>query len=195
MNAASSWNCSTALRRRLAVGFALLAGSMFAAEPPAAPTAAGEYQVKAVFLFNFAQFVEWPSRTFVDARAPLVIGVLGEDPFGTYLDDLVKGDKIVERPIVIRRFQRIEDVGDYHILYISNAESGALDKIIPALKDRSVLTVSDAVNFSRQGGMVRFVTESGKIRMRINVEAARAAALTISSKILRPATIVTREKD
>jgi hypothetical protein len=162
-----------------------------AAEP--APSA--EYQLKAVFLFNFAQFVEWPARAYRDAQAPLVIGVLGEDPFGSFLDRLVSGEKVGGRPLVVRRFQRVDEITECHILFISRSESARLGQIIARLKGRSLLTVSDADTFTRQGGIVRFVTENGKIRLRINVEAARVGELTISSKILRPAMIVTADKD
>ena len=154
-----------------------------------------EYQVKAVFLFNFAQFVEWPATAFREPQSPLVIGVLGEDPFGAYLDELVSGEKVTEHPLQVRRYQRVEDIADCHILFIGRMAPGQLERIVAQLKKRSVLTVGDGETFTRQGGMVRFVTESGKIRLRINVEAAKACGLTISSKILRPATIVTAEKE
>lgn len=154
-----------------------------------------EYRVKAVFLFNFAQFVEWPARTFRDAQSPLVIGVLGDDPFGAFLDEAVAGEKIGDRPLLVRRYRRVEEIADCHILFISRSESGQLEKIIASLKGRSVLTVGDTDTFIRKGGLVRFVTENNKIRLRINVEAARASDLTISSKLLRPATIVTADKD
>ena len=173
---------------------ALVLAGPAAAEAPA-PAPSPEYQVKAVFLFNFAQFVDWPAKAFPDAAAPLVIGVLGEDPFGPYLDELVRNEKISGRPLVVRRFRTAQEItGDCHILFVSHALAGQFDKIAPALQGRSLLTVGDAENFSRQGGMVRFVTESGKIRLRINVESAKECGLTISSKLLRWATIVTKEK-
>jgi len=158
-------------------------------------TPAAEYQLKAVFLFNFAQFAEWPERAFADARAPLVIGLLGEDPFGAYLEDLVKDEKIDTHPLQVRRFATVEDATACHILFISRSEATHLGNIVAQLKGRSILTISDADTFTRAGGMVRFVTDRGKIRLRINVEAAKACNLTISSKILRPATIVTAGKD
>jgi len=184
-----------ALRRRLTwlVGLVLLRLAVLAASAQAAVLP--EYQLKAVFLFNFAQFVEWPARAFRDAEAPLVIGVLGDDPFGAYLDDLVKGEKVGTRPLLVRRFKRPQDITDCHILFISRSETGALAEIIAQLKGRSLLSVSDADPFTRLGGMVRFVTDSGKLRLRINVAAARACDLTISSKILRPATLVTADND
>lgn len=154
-----------------------------------------EYQLKAVFLFNFAQFVEWPAEAFPDPKAPLVIGVLGKDPFGAYLDELVNGEKIGDRLLVIRRYGRVEDLTACHILFISRSEARNLDTIVTRLKERSLLTVSDAETFTRQGGMVRFAMENGKIRLRINVEAAKASKLLISSKVLRPDTIAPPGKD
>ncbi|MEJ1972225.1 MAG: YfiR/HmsC family protein [Lacunisphaera sp.] len=153
-----------------------------------------EYQVKAVFLFNFAQFVDWPDQTFSDAGAPLVIGVLGDDPFGAYLDELVRNEKIGKHPLAVRRFGRVQDITECHILFVSRAEAGQFDRIAAELKDRSLLTVGDTDSFKPHGGMVRFVMENGKIRLRINVESAKACGLTISSKLLRWATIVTQEK-
>ena len=163
------------------------------AKAASAPSA--EYQIKAVFLFNFAQFAEWPARAFADSRAPLIIGILGDDPFGPYLDELVKNEKIGGRPLLVRRYREMKEMAGCHILFVSRSEAARLDTIIPPLKGRSILTISDADAFNRQGGMVRFVTDNGKIRLRINVEAAKACDLTISSKIIRPSTIVTTGKD
>lgn len=164
------------------------------AEPPAALAPSHEYQVKAACLFYFAQFVEWPARAFADHRAPLVIGLLGDDPFGAYLDEYVRGEAVAGRAIVVRRFQQPDEIKDCHILFVSASETARADRLLAALKGRSILTVGDTENFSAQGGMVRLVIESGKLRLHINNAAAREAGLIISSKILRPATIVTREK-
>lgn len=154
-----------------------------------------EYQLKAVFLFNFAQFVEWPARSFHGADAPLIIGVSGTDPFGAYLDNLVTGEKVGTHPLVVRRYRRDEDPADCHILFVAASETTVLGPAIARLNGRSILTVSDIESFTREGGIVRFVTEGGKIRLRINVEAAKAVDLRISSKILRPATVVTKGKN
>ena len=178
-----AWLCGLFL-----LGFA---PPVVAAEPAPSP----EYQLKAVFLFNFAQFVEWPAQAYRDAKAPLVIGILGEDPFGAFLDRLVRGEKVGDRPLIVRRFRRVEDIAECHILFISRSEAAILGQVIAHLKGRSLLTVSDVDTFTRQGGIVRFVTENGKIRLRINVEAAKRCELTISSKILRPAMIVTADNN
>ena len=171
----------------------LLAGGRVDAPGQTAP--AKEYQVKAVFLYNFAQFVEWPEAAFPDAQTPLVIGVLGEDPFGGYLEDTVRGEKVNNRPLVIERYRRVEEVRICHILFISRSEADRLEKIFAELKGRNILTVGDFDGFTKSGGMMRFVTEKNKTRLRINLEAAKAARLTISSKLLRPAEIIASGKD
>jgi hypothetical protein len=155
---------------------------------PAAPSR--EYQLKAVFVFNFAVFVDWPPRSFADAQAPLVIGILGEDPFGEFLDSLVKGEKAQEHPLIVRRFKRVEEIDVCHVLFVSTSEAEKVPAILKALKGRSILTVSDIEDFTLSGGMVRFLTEKGKIRLRINLDEAKHAELTLSSKLLRPAEIV-----
>ncbi len=162
---------------------------------PAPTPTSPEYQLKAVFLFNFAQFVEWPPTAFPEPQTPLVIGVLGEDPFGAYLDETVRGEKVNNRPLVVQRFRQPEEIKHCHVLFISRSERDRLGQILPSLKGRNILTVGDAEDFAGRGGMIRFVTEKNKIRLKINVEAAKAADLTISSKLLRPAEIVTSGKE
>ena len=153
-----------------------------------------EYQLKAVFLFNFAQFVEWPAGTFTGEQAPLVIGILGSDPFRTALDDTVRNELVGQRPLMVQRYKRVEDIDSYHILFISKSEAGQLERVVDYLKNRSILTVSDIDNSARHGVMIRFLTEKKKIRLRINPGAAKAAGLTLSSKLLRPAEIITTEQ-
>lgn len=154
------------------------------------PTAASEYQLKAVFLFNFTQFVDWPPDAFGDEASPLVIGVLGTDPFGELLDEIVRGERVKGRPLVVQRYAHLEDVKACHVLFVSVSETARLKDIFAALKSRSILTVGDAEGFARRGGVISFATVDNKIRLKINLEAAQAAHLTISSKLLRPADIV-----
>jgi hypothetical protein len=154
-----------------------------------------EYQIKAVFLFNFAQFVTWPPEAFASQDQPLRIGILGGDPFGTFLDETVKGEKVGDHPLVIQRYGGVEEVRDCQILFVTASESGEMKEILSALKGKSILTVGDKEGFIRGGGMVRFIMVGNKIRLRINPEAAKSAGLTISSKILRLAQISEQGKD
>jgi hypothetical protein len=150
-----------------------------------------EYDVKAAFLFNFAQFVEWPPESFASAESPIVIGVLGEDPFGPALDQLISQEPVNGRRTVVRRFERVEDVDVCHLLFINVRNPARLAAAIGALNKRATLTVGDAEPFLDQGGMIQFVTQNNRIKLRINLDVATAAGLTLSSKLLRPAQIIT----
>jgi len=149
-----------------------------------------EYQVKAVFLFNFAQFVDWPPEAVADSQAPLTIGVLGENPFGDVLDATVRGERRGARSFVVRRYQRVEDIKICDILFISRPEGDRPEGVLADLKRRPILTVSDADGFAEHGGMIGFVTDRNRIRLKINLGVVQAAHLTISSKLLRVAEII-----
>jgi hypothetical protein len=169
----------------------LLAGACFmATQALSIADAPTENQVQAVFLFNFSRFVEWPPQTFTAPDVPFVIGILGSDPFGGRLDEAVRGEQIDQHPLLIRRYRNVSEIGDCQILYIDRSAGPDLPRILAALDHRSTLTVSDVDGSSQRGVMIQFTTENSRIRLRINVESARASGLTISSKLLRPAEIV-----
>jgi hypothetical protein len=149
-----------------------------------------ESDVKAVFLLNFAQFVEWPLDAFQDSDAPFVIGILGSDPFENTLDQIVQKERVRSRPVSVEHYRRVDEATSCHILFISPSETRRLPLILRALQGRPILTVSDVDGFARQGGMIRFVTENAKVRLLINNDAARAARLVISTKLLRLAEVL-----
>ncbi len=168
-----------------------VAGSILLGAPlHAAAATPTEYQLKAVFLYNFAQFVEWPATAFSSPQAPLVICVLGEDPFGADLDRVTAGETAQNHPIAVARHQDVSTVDTCHILFVSESEAPRFPQILEAVKGRNILTVSDAEGFAESGGMIRFVTLQKRVRLRVSVEPASAAQLAISSKLLRLAEIV-----
>jgi hypothetical protein len=154
-----------------------------------------EYQIKAVFLFNFTQFVQWPVSTFPENDSPLVIGILGDDPFKEYLDKTVQGEKTEGHPLVVQRFDKVEQIKTCQILFINIKDRTQLKYIFEKLKTLNVLTVGDTPNFSKEGGMIRFFTENDKTRIRINLEVVKNSGLTISSKLLRLADVVSSQND
>jgi len=160
------------------------------AAPALALAAPSEYQVKAVFLFNFSRFVEWPAAAFASAESPFVVGVFGHDPFGAELDEVVKGETVNGRPLVVRRVGSAVEAAQCQILFIHQSEDKRLAEVLSALDRHSTLTVSDLPGAAQRGVMIRLVTEGGRVRMRINVDSARAAELVISSNLLRAAEIV-----
>lgn len=166
----------------LAAALCFVAASTLQAQAPAR-----ENEVKATLLFNFCHFVQWPAKAFADDSTPFVIGILGRDPFGKFIDDLVKGEETHGRPIQVRRFSRVEEITTAHLLYVSLSEQGRVRHIIPALGGRPLLSVGEASEpgFARFGGMVEFTTDRGNIKIRINLDEARNAGLVISTKLLR----------
>ncbi len=176
---------------RFALVLAALISAALSGLADSAVDASPEYQVKAVFLFNFAQFVEWPPQSFEDAAAPFVIGVVGTDPFGSALEGAVRGETLNGRNFVIERYRTATEIRRCQILFISRSEAAHVGEISTALAGHSVLTVSDIEEPAQRGIMIRFVADNNRIRLRINAEAAKAAGLSISSKLLRPAELVT----
>lgn len=174
--------------RWIAPGLAL---ALLASGPvAAAPAPSREFQVKAVFLFNFTQFVLWPQTAFAHERGPLCIGVLGEDPFGAALEEAVAGETVRNRPVVVARFARVADVRDCHVLYIAASEAANADHILAQLHGKPILTVSDLPRFAQRGGIVRFYLEGAKVRLEINASAAQRHGLKLNSQLLNLARIV-----
>ncbi|MEP7263902.1 MAG: YfiR family protein [Bacteroidota bacterium] len=147
-----------------------------------------EDKIKAVFIFNFTHFVEWPEETFENANDPLIIGIIGGDPFGEYINETVSGEMISGHPIVVRRYQDIRQI-DCHILYINVKDAEEIKKIIYFTEGKNILTVSDEDNFVKWGGIVQFMEENNKIKLQINVKSAQHTKLAISSKLLSVAEI------
>lgn len=150
---------------------------------------ARENQLKAVFLFNFAQFVEWPADAFPSPDTPVVIGILGSSPLGDLLEETTRGEQVQGRSFQVRRYDAVDEIQTCHILFIDGTDGARLDAALARLKTRSILTVGDHDNFVKRGGIIRFVTDRNRVRLQISLEAAQAARLTISSKLLRLAEI------
>jgi len=143
-----------------------------------------EYLIKAAYLYNFALFVEWPANAFASPEAPLVIGIVGPDPFGTAMDRTVQGKRINRHPIRVERLQANQDLRHCHILFVSRSELARAGEIAQRLQGLPVLIVGDAADATRRAAAVEFLLTDNKVGFAINLEAARRARLTVSSKML-----------
>ena len=162
------------------LGFALVAaslGDMHASAP------ADEYQVKAAMLYNFAMFVEWPAQAFRSTTDPIVVCVLGQNPFGTALEDVVRGKTIGGRAFAVRQIHDLGGASACHILFVGSEYKG-LRASSADLKMIGVLTVGEGDGFRAVGGIINFKLEHGRVHFEINREAAEQARLHISSKLL-----------
>ncbi len=155
----------------------------------AQPQAVQEYELKAVYLYNFLQFVQWPQpKRMISKDGAMVIGVVGESPFGDALEEL-QADvrKSGMKPVKIIQYgsyQENMDLGSCHLLFMSASEKSNFRKIIAGLRDAPVLTVAESENFLSSGGMVSLVQGGGKVRWMINRTAADRAGLRFSSQLL-----------
>lgn len=146
-----------------------------------------EYSVKSAYVFKFGAFVEWPPTAFETATSPLVIGVVGDDPFGNVLDQTIKDRTVNSRPIQIRRFNHGEQPHDIHILFISQSERKQLDSIVASL--HGVLTIGE-FDSSTTGTMINFSSEDNKVRFEIDLDQANRSGVKLSSKLLSVARAV-----
>ncbi|MGH7852323.1 MAG: YfiR family protein [Candidatus Binatia bacterium] len=153
-----------------------------------------EAELKAAFVYNFIKFTEWPAEEMANKSEPFVIGVLGKDPFGAVLDKTIEGESFQQRPIVVRRFSRMdESVGNSQVLFIGASEGSNLPAILKLLDGQAILTVSEIENFAQRGGVIKLAKESNKLVFEINVDAAKRAGLAMSVQLLRLAKIVKRQ--
>jgi hypothetical protein len=174
-------------------GLVLLVAWNLARGLPVVPTAAAalsEYEAKAGFLYHFGQFVAWPAMAINGHDHPFIIGVLGADPFGNVLDEMIEGKTLHERPVIVKRFWRIEDATSSHILFISASEEYRLSYILESLDRVSVLTVSELERFTEYGGMIALKMVGRKVRFDINVAATTRVGLKMSSQLLKLARVV-----
>lgn len=158
---------------------------------PAARGQAGpsEYQVKTTYLFNFAKFIEWPESSFLSDDAPFSICVLGEDPFGSALDNL-RGKFIGNRPVAIWRIKKANAGFSCQILFVSPSEEPHLAQIFASLRGSHALVIGQTLGFASSGGAIEFTLEGNHIHFTINPDAVHRAGLRASSQLLALAKIV-----
>jgi hypothetical protein len=153
-----------------------------AAGPP------NEYALKSVFLYNFCHFIEWPDAAFSSPDAPMVIGIIGDDPFGKLLAEAVEGETYHNRPIKIEHYRSAKEVRQCQMLFIPRSESSHIEQILAAL-GTGVVTVGETDDFLDRGGMITLPVDRNRVRLRIAPSTLRAANLTVSSKLLRVADV------
>jgi hypothetical protein len=176
------------LRAKLGTTIGLLALSTATMQPaPVAP--ANEYALKSVFLYNFCHFIDWPESAFASPNEPLIIGIVGEDPFGSLLKEAVEGETYHTRPIVIEHYRAAKDIKHCHLLFVGRTENSRVDAILAAVASKSVVTVGETEDFLNHGGMIALPADRNRVRLRVKPAAMRAANLNVSSKLLRVADI------
>lgn len=181
--------------KNISISLALL---LAAAGPKPAAGEVSEYGVKAAYLYNFTQFVQWPDGDLGD-KSPLVIGIVGDDPFGAALDNAVQGKSAGDHALKVKRF------GDFaqglgpklarcQVLFISYSEKDQVKEILQSLGGAAVLTVSEIEGFPVKGGVIQFDQEGQRITITLNQSAAKKAGLSVSSQLLQVAKLFKSEE-
>lgn len=170
-----------------------------------------EYQIKAAFLYQFMKFVDWPKEKVADSNEPLIIGILGKDPFGDAFEPL-RNKKVDNRKTIIRRYEtleglkqsseenetelhrRLEALRKCHLLFICSSENKYVTAIINSVKSHGVLTVADMIDFLESGGIINLIIEDKRIRFEISAVAAEQAKLKVRSQLLRLAKRVIKQE-
>ena len=152
--------------------------------------AADEYKVKAAFLYNFPKFVEWPAQAFKSPADPIVIGVLGRNPFHEALSDALAGKNINGRRFEIREISEASQAAGCQMIFFAASERKRNAELLKEIGMMGILTIGETANFAEDGGVVNFKIEGGNVRLQINLDAARRQQLHISAKLLSLAEIV-----
>jgi hypothetical protein len=169
----------------------LLTTGLGVAQVCGAATAAPEYRVKAAFIYKFATYIRWPASAGVEGTAPFVIGIIGADPFGSSLAEVVRDQTVQGRAIRIRALSRAEEALECDLVFVSPSERENLARLLAVLRSAPVLTVSDMNRFAERGGMIGLVTTEGnRVRFDINRAAIERTGLRASSQLLQLARII-----
>ena len=169
----------------VAIAAALASAGVRAAEPERF----SEYQVKAGFLYNFAKLIEWPA----DTPPTLSLCIVGDEPFGP-AREAMDGKAVGDKSLAVRAAASAADLRGCQIVFIAASETGRLPALLQDLRERPVLTGADGAGQAARGAVAGFYRDGDKVRFEINVDAARRARLSISSRLLNLARIVHDEQ-
>jgi len=176
--------------RTVLLTFAMALGATLSPGGAPAESAAGEYEVKAAFLLNFARLVEWPEDSFPDAHSPLTVGLLSAAPSSERIQEFLEGKSVGSRKVQAQRIESAEEVGGFHLVFVSASSGAEASNVVGATGGGPVLLVGESDGFATSGGTINFFTDGNKVRFEINPKAAEAAGLRVSSRLLRVAKIV-----
>ena len=173
--------------KRLAVALAALLLSWTA---PVAAQRVTAPALKAAFLFNFVNFIEWPADVLAPGQ-PLSLCVVGDTAVADALEQTIKGRSIDNHALTLSVMKATDTpVLQCHLVYVGGSDAKRLDQILFALIGTSIFSVGDGDRFAETGGVAQLIVENGRVRFAVNMDAARRAHLKISSKLLSLATIL-----
>ncbi|HEY1921453.1 MAG TPA: YfiR family protein [Tepidisphaeraceae bacterium] len=176
------------------VTVAMLGAGRTRAGSPTRLDAGGKvYEIKAAFIYNFAQFTQWPDSAFTSGDSPFVLAFIGDSELGPALQQVLQGKSIAGHPIVLKHLDSASQISGCHLLFIPDSEESHLDDIFNAVGNQPILTVGETTKFMQAGGIIRFFIADGRIRFEIDPDAADKATLRLSSRLMSLATIFKKQ--
>lgn len=157
---------------------------------PAQTKAVGENELKAAFVAKFPLFVSWPEKSFETPTSPIVVGLLGRNTFGPYLEAALKDKVAGGHPVTVKICETVEEATACQIVFIAESDKATVETILKGLAKHTVLTVSDEPNFAERGGMLGLAETDRKIRLEANVEAIQHSDLRVDPQLLRISKVV-----
>jgi hypothetical protein len=148
-----------------------------------------EYEIKAAYLYNFINYIDWPENAFPAPGGTITVGVVGQSSFAAALE-VLNGKQVKGRTVALKQITDIKDLDQCQIVFINSSEKDRLPELLGKLKDSRTLTVSEIDGFAQQGGIINFISEHNKVRFEINPDAAHRLGLNISSELLKLAKVV-----
>ena len=152
-------------------------------------TSADEYEIRAAMLINLTKFVAWPAWKFDAAHPQLVICILGSDSIGLIAERYAQNQRVEDRSLQVRHISSVEAAMSCNLLYVGVGEQKHVDPVADELAKKGVLTVSESSNLTTPKQVIGLPSLNDHVHIDINLGAAQRTGLTISSKLLRLATV------
>lgn len=172
--------------RRTLLCFLATAGTVRAQVRPGNQTALPE-QVKAAYIYNFVNFVDWPGEVFAETDSPLQIGVVDAEKLADQLALTVAGRTVRGRGLTVHKLRPRDGFAGLQILVVGTASKAQLAELLIAARDRPILLVTEAEGALASGSMINFVKTNERLRFEIAPRTAEHSGLTISARLLAAA--------
>jgi hypothetical protein len=140
--------------------------------------------VKAAFVYNFLKFVEWPASSFEGPDAPIMVGLVGDGPTADATERFLSAKQVGNRPVAVRRRAWDESMAGLHAIFVSENDADRRRRVFASASEKAVLSIGEGAEFASFGGVIALVVEDRKVRFDIDVAAAQASGLKVSSKLL-----------
>ena len=165
--------------KRLLLAAALLFGARVQAQAPMS-----ESQVKAMFVYNFLKFVEWPAAPPISTRDPFVVVIIGESETADATEHFLQSRAVGDRPLFVRRVKWDQSLAGVRAAFVVEQDSKKLRHVMNSAAAAGVLTIGEGESFATSGGVIGLLVVDRKVRFDVDTAAAQSAGLRISSKLL-----------